>query len=281
MDLHLLRVFVAIAEEKSLTKAANRLNYVQSNLSARLKQLEDELDCTLFSRSKKGMHLTEYGEKLLPYAQEMFLLEQDIIREVSTTTLPSRLTFGVPDTFMRTYLHTPLAKWIKDHPSTRVEIKMGYSHQIFEYLENNLIDIGVVIARKKPTNIHVIKSIPAELCVVTPRSVKQLRTEDLSGLQPMLLDNACFFGQALIQFCNDLGLVSERQQYLFSIETILQCIALGFGMSVFPRRLVEKHPFKTQVKVHPFPGKKSFAYYKVCLPSRSQSILIKDVSSYL
>lgn len=280
MDLHLLRVFTAIAEEKSLTKAANRLNYVQSNLSARLKQLEEELDCTLFSRTKKGMFLTEYGEKLLPFAQEMFLLEQDIFREVSSTALPTHVTLGVPDSFMRTYLPRPLAEWIKDHPATKIRVKTGYSHQILEYLENHIIDIGVVIARKKPTNIHVIKSIPAELCVVTPRHVKQLRAVDLYGLQPMLLGDSCFFGQALMQLCNDLGLVSERQQYLFSIETILQCVALGFGLSVFPLSLIEQHPLKKEINIHPFPGKKSFSFYKVCLPSRTQSLLVKEFSKY-
>lgn len=280
MDLHQLRVFIAIAEEKSLTRAANRLNYVQSNLSARLKQLEEDLDCTLFSRTKKGMFLTEYGEKLLPYAQEMFLLEQDIFREVSSTALPTHVTLGVPDSFMRTYLPRPLGQWIKDHPATKIRIKTGYSHQIIDYLENHIIDIGVIIARKKPTNLHVIKSLPGSLCVVTPPHIKKLSTVELLGLQPMLLGDSCFFGQAVMQLFNELGLVSERQQYLFSIETILQCVALGFGVSVFPLNLIEQHPLKNEINIHPFPGKKSFSFYKVCLPSRAQSILIKEFAKY-
>lgn len=275
-----MRVFNAIAEEQSLTRAANRLNYVQSNLSARLKQLEEELDCTLFSRTKRGMFLTEYGEKLLPLAREMLRREQNIYNEIHKTVSAGHVTLGVPDSFMRTYLARPLERWMGDHPASKVRVKTGYSHQIVEYLNKQVIDIGVVIARKRPTNLHVLKEIPSELCVVTPLRVKQVNAGSLNGLQPMLLGDACFFGQAVLQLFNDLGLVSERQEYLFSIETILQCVALGFGASVFPRALLEDHPMRGEIRLHPFPGKKTFSYYKVCLPSRSQTILIKEIVAY-
>ena len=82
MELHLLRIFVTIAEVSSLTKASQKLNYVQSNLSARLKQLEEELGCSLFSRTKKGMFLTESGEKLFPQAKEMLKREEEIKNEM-------------------------------------------------------------------------------------------------------------------------------------------------------------------------------------------------------
>ena len=68
MDIGLLRVFQAVAAEGSVSKASERLNCVQSNVTARLGQLENELETQLFYRKKRGMALTPAGRVLLEYA---------------------------------------------------------------------------------------------------------------------------------------------------------------------------------------------------------------------
>lgn len=278
MELHLLRIFCAVAEERSLTRAARRLNYVQSNVSARLKQLEDELGCTLFSRTRKGMFLTEHGEKLLPFAQEMLTREQEIRQELKADPGSDTITFGLPETYVRTYLAAPLGRWLADHPQSTIRIKTGFSPQIVQYLEKRLVDIGVVISRKQPANLYVLKEIKAELCVVTPLSIKSLDDRQMAGLQPMLLGDSCFFGQALLHLCNDLGLIGKEQAHLFSIETILQCVALGLGVSVLPTSLLAGHPIRDRLNLHEYPGKKTFSYFKVCLPDRAQSVMVARIA---
>ena len=72
MDSSLLKVFVEVARENSITKAANKLNFAQSNVTSRIKQLEKSLGFALFHRVPKGMILSKEGEKLYPYAVVIF-----------------------------------------------------------------------------------------------------------------------------------------------------------------------------------------------------------------
>ncbi len=71
MDSNLLKVFVEVVKEKSITKAAINLNFAQSNITSRIKQLEKSIGTVLFHRVPKGVVLTKEGEKLYPYAIEI------------------------------------------------------------------------------------------------------------------------------------------------------------------------------------------------------------------
>ena len=282
MEIDLLRIFLTVAKESSMTIAAQRLNTVQSNVSARLKVLEDEVGEPLFLRTKKGLFLTETGEKLKPLAAELVQkvadIKVEIRKEVGTA---GHVRLGVPETFLRTYLRIPLGQWVKDHPGARVLLKTGFSHQISEDLENKEIDFGVIIGRERPKQFHVVKEFKSELCVVAPKSVSKVTKLQLDDLQPMLLGDSCFFGQAVVQLTNSMGINTRGFEYLHSIETILHCVSAGLGYSVMPLCLLGKHPLKTEVSVHEFVGKKAFSFYKVCLPSRKNSKLVQEISKYL
>ena len=74
MDAGDLKIFQAVAREGSISKAALALNYVQSNVTTRIKQLETQLQVPLFHRSNRGMSLTPAGENLLGYADRILEL---------------------------------------------------------------------------------------------------------------------------------------------------------------------------------------------------------------
>lgn len=69
-----LKIFQAVAREGSITKAAQMLNYVQSNVTARVHKLEEDLNIRLFHRTNRGMKLTAAGENLLQYADQVLSL---------------------------------------------------------------------------------------------------------------------------------------------------------------------------------------------------------------
>ena len=77
MDLAELRIFKAVAEEGSVTQAATRLNRVQSNVSARLTQLEESLGVPLFHRSGRRLLITAEGTRLLDYADRLLQLADE------------------------------------------------------------------------------------------------------------------------------------------------------------------------------------------------------------
>ena len=113
MEIQQLKYFLAVAEEENLTKASKKLNTVQSNTTAKLKQLEEELGQKLFIRSKKGMKLTERGESLVLYARNILEIESNIIRDMKSELDPfGSLSIGCLDTFIRLYLKNTISGFV-------------------------------------------------------------------------------------------------------------------------------------------------------------------------
>ena len=91
-----LRIFREVAQESSISKAAENLNYVQSNITAHIKRLEEELGTILFIRHGKGVTITADGEKLLNYANSILELIDRAVSEFQIESL--RLKVGATQT---------------------------------------------------------------------------------------------------------------------------------------------------------------------------------------
>ncbi|MCY7728052.1 LysR family transcriptional regulator, partial [Bacillus safensis] len=88
MDIKSLEVFKAVAIEQSITKAAQKLNYVQSNVTARIQRLEQELGVPLLYRYHKKISLTPAGRELLPYVNKLLYDFEEAIEAVKLSSTP-------------------------------------------------------------------------------------------------------------------------------------------------------------------------------------------------
>jgi len=127
----------------------------------------------------------------------------------------------------------------------------------------------------------VLKEFKSELVIVTPKQMGDMNKANLQSLQPMLTGDSCFFGQALAGLCGSMGIEHPGLSYLHSIESILHCVSIGMGYSVLPHCLLKGHPLRVEIGVHAFKGKKDFSYFKVCLPGRKETKLVKEMAKYL
>lgn len=87
MEINDLRIFQMVAYEKSISKAALNLGYAQSNITMRIKVLENELNTTLFTRNNRGVILTPNGEKLLQYTDKIITLVDEVTEEFSSSKI--------------------------------------------------------------------------------------------------------------------------------------------------------------------------------------------------
>src|SRR5579863_4698602 len=118
MDTADLKVFQSVAGAGSMNKAALELNTVQSNITARIKALEDEMGFALFERSNRGVTLTAAGRRLLPYAARAARLLDDARRAVADDGTPSgALTIGSLDTAAALHLSPVLAGYVAAYPA--------------------------------------------------------------------------------------------------------------------------------------------------------------------
>jgi DNA-binding transcriptional LysR family regulator len=112
MELKDLNIFVTVAKTGSVTKTAELLDYVQSNITARIQHLENHLGTSLFNRHSRGVSLTASGETLLHYANKILNLcgeAEQVLQDSKTPT--GTLRIGAMETTTATRLPSILAKY--------------------------------------------------------------------------------------------------------------------------------------------------------------------------
>ena len=144
VKLELYRVFRAVAQEGSVSAAAQQLYISQSAVSQSLQQLEQQLQVRLFSRSTRGVTLTEEGRVLLEYVEHALRLlesgEEKISQFLALQT--GELTIGASDTVTKTYLLSRLEAFHRAYPDIRIRILNGTSSTVLEYLRSGKVDIA-------------------------------------------------------------------------------------------------------------------------------------------
>ena len=146
MDIRQMRYFVAIAEEGSLSAAAQRVNVAQPSLSQHVISLEKELDVQLLVRSSRGVSLTEAGAVLLEHARGLIAgvqRAQQAVRDAGHEP-QGEVTFGLPSSIAMV-LSVPLAETVRlDLPKVKLRIIDAMSGFIKTWLEDQSIDLGVL-----------------------------------------------------------------------------------------------------------------------------------------
>lgn len=167
MDIKDIHLFLSIAEEKNLTRAASKNGYTQSAASHILKNLEAELGFPLFSRSQKGVVLTKDGEALLPHVRRILSATECFEQKASAISgiQAGHITVGaLSDAFQ--WLPAALEAFYTEYPNIIVEIREGSSQKIQTWLENGIVDFAICCSdlNKKMDWIPLLKEPYLAVC---------------------------------------------------------------------------------------------------------------------
>ncbi len=163
MDIRVLRYFLAVAREESITKAAEQLHMSQPPLSRQLKDLEKELGVQLLIRGSRKVTLTEQGMILRKRAEELIDLFYKTEKEVTSQgdDISGDIYIGAGETDAIRVLAKIATKLHKKYPQVHYHLSSGDAEDVSERLDKGLIDFGVVL---DPIDIEKYDSlkIPAE-----------------------------------------------------------------------------------------------------------------------
>ena len=115
LDTSLLRAFVAVAETTGMTSAANVLNLTQAAVSQQIKRLEETFGCRLFERDRRGLRLTNPGERLLAKARRMLAVNDEIWAEMTAEVYTGQVRLGIPYDVVNTYLPRIMKSFAQAH----------------------------------------------------------------------------------------------------------------------------------------------------------------------
>ena len=140
------KIFYYVAKYKSITQAASLLYSSQPSISRMIKILEQELGCTLFIRTRKGVALTPEGEELFdhvaPACEELFVGEELLSRSYGLQGDTIRI--GASETALRCFLFDNLELFYAEHPAIKLKIYNHTASEALENLKNGNVDLAVV-----------------------------------------------------------------------------------------------------------------------------------------
>ena len=144
LDVTLLRAFVAVAETKGMTSAGNVLHLTQAAISQQIRRLEETFGCALFARERRGLVLTDPGERLFGYAKRMLALNDEIWAEMTAKVFSGQVRLGVPYDLVGTYLPGVLRTFSRAHPQVEITLVCRSSPVLKAALMAGEVDLAVV-----------------------------------------------------------------------------------------------------------------------------------------
>ncbi|HKK01704.1 MAG TPA: LysR family transcriptional regulator [Desulfuromonadales bacterium] len=252
MDINELRIFRAVAHKGSISRAAEELHYVQSNVTARIRQLEDRLGTALFHRKSKGVALTASGHLLLDYAERILRLVSEAEETLSDRGEPKgRLVIGSMETTAAVRLPSLLSAFQRSCPEVELSLVTGPSQTSLRRLLDFQIDGAFVAGDVEDDAFVAEKAFEEELVLVAPPSVDPF--EKAGSLKILVFQTGCSYRAQLERWLAAAGMAHFQAMEFGSIEGILGCVAAGMGVSVLPRSVVERSQYRETCSLRPLP----------------------------
>ena len=147
MDIRVLRYFLAVAREENISKAAEYLHITQPTLSRQLKELEDELNVSLFTRGKRSITLTDKGMLLRKRAEEITSLMDKTEVEFSNldNLISGNVYIGGGETLAMKILAEVMTDMSEEYPDVRFHLYSGSADNVMDRIDKGLLEFGVVI----------------------------------------------------------------------------------------------------------------------------------------
>lgn len=255
--------FLKIIESGSFTKAAEILSYSQSGISRMVQDLENEWGLTLLERSRKGIHLTSAGIKLLPYIKSLCLQYQTLQQEIDALKgLDTGLIrIGTFSSVATHWLPNIIRAFQKDYPNIQFELLLGDYKEIEDWILEGRVDCGFLRLPTHP-DLETIFLEQDEFLAILPKN------HPLEKLTPFPLAALCKEPFLLLEKGENTEVMDFFRQYqihpnvqftLWDDYAILSMVESGMGLSLLPRLILKRIPYQIAVKKIEPPVSRSIA----------------------
>lgn len=279
MNLHLLKVFVHVAEENSFSRAAEKLGISQPAASKSVRELESQLDAVLLERRGRFFEPTEAGQVLLEYGRSLFALarEADEALRAFNGLGRGRLRIGASTTIATYWLPPFLRRFHERHPGVTLQVVAANTRQIAARLLDCQVDVALVEGRIDDARVEVRLWRTEEMIVISPREAPLAAAGDeagLGGLQAtwIMRERGSGSRDATEALLRRMGAEAGEIIEVGSNEAIVQAVAAGIGFGVVPRICARDALALGRVRRHvPVSGPIERLLYRLRLPHRPVS----------
>ena len=250
MNISDLRMFKAVVDHGGVTRAAAQVHSVQSNLSARIRNLEADLGRKLFDRAHRRMVLTPEGRKLYASAGRLLDLAAAIRHDMREDG-GSLLRIGAMESTAATRLPEILARFHRERAGTQIELSTGTARALLDRLLAGEIDIAFAAGDCSHEALVAVPAFREELVLVLPPGAGA--AYDIAASSLIAFPTGCAYRRIVGSWLHGRGIEPKRTVELASYHAMLACVAGGMGCAIVPATLLDIYPQKSLLGIRKLP----------------------------
>jgi LysR family hydrogen peroxide-inducible transcriptional activator len=260
VEIHQLRYFVAVAEEKSFSRAAEKVRVAQPSLSQQIQKLEGELGQPLFDRLARSVILTEAGHGFLPYAQRILNELSSAQRYVSDRgEVPSGdVTLGILPTIAPFIVEGLLARSTERFAGVRLNIIEDVTDNLMRMVDAGEVDLAIISTCRSATGAHVERWADEPLLAALPKHHRlatrgEIAWRDLQRETVLVLPESHCLSRQIHKSCLQHR-VRDKRVGALQLTTLLAMVSAGRGVSLVPKMGVKRWGEESGCVFLPFKG---------------------------
>ncbi|MFP3322586.1 LysR substrate-binding domain-containing protein [Planococcus sp. SIMBA_160] len=263
MDIRQLSYFIEVAKHQSFTKAAQALHVTQPTLSKMVKNLEIEMEVSLFDRSSRKVRLTDAGEVVFIQAQKIVNSLDDLSSSLYDimNLNKGKITIGLPPVISTLFFPTIIAEFQSRYPDVSVILVEDGAKKVEEKVADGEVDLGFVMLPVDAERFDVIPFVSQEikLLVHEDHPLADRETRDLIDFKDdpfLLLSKEFTLNGRTVEFCRSEGFEPKVAYESSQWDFIVGMVEKNLGVTLMPKLICDRvkyGPFKTISLTQTFP----------------------------
>ncbi|AZD61103.1 LysR family transcriptional regulator YneJ [Pseudomonas chlororaphis subsp. aurantiaca] len=243
MDLVQLEIFKAVAEQGSISAAAQLIHRVPSNLTTRIKQLEQDLGVELFIREKSRLRLSPAGWSFLDYARRILDLVQEARLTVAGEEPQGPFSLGSLESTAAVRIPALLAAYNQKHVKVELDLSTGPSGTMIDGVLSGRLTAAFVDGPVLHPSLEGVPVFDEEMVIIAPLGHAPItRGRDVNGESIYAFRANCSYRHHFERWFSEDAAVPGKIHEMESYHGMLACVSAGAGLALMPRSMLESMP---------------------------------------
>ncbi|NGM89078.1 LysR family transcriptional regulator [Parapusillimonas sp. SGNA-6] len=272
-DLQTLKLFVAVCQEKSIAKAAEKEHTVASAISKRISELEKSIGADVFFRHRRGVTLTQAGAELLQHATGLLdgLAALDSAMSVYASGVKGQVRLVANTSAIVQFLPDDLSSFLKLHPTIKIDLEEHTSEDVHRLVSAGKADLGILVVQRPLEGLEACLYRADELMLIMPPGhplsrKRSVRFAETLKYDYVTLPRGSSLCDTLMAAADDQGMPLRLRIQATSFDGLRRMVARNMGIGVLPQGSVE--PFLETEGLVSRPLDEPWAHRKLMLISK-------------
>jgi DNA-binding transcriptional LysR family regulator len=256
VELSDLNVFSTVVREGGVTRAAGKLHRVQSNVTTRVRKLEEELGVELFMRDGRRLKLAPAGHVLLGYADRLLALAAEARDALNEAEPRGVLRLGSMESTAAARLPQPLSMLARRYPDITVELRTGAPRELIPRVIDGGLDAALVAEPVDDRRLAAQVAWVEDYVLVAGPGHPPIRApNDVRGRTLLVFEHGCPHRMRLEAWFAEHNVQVERTIEMGSYHAILGCAVAGMGVALVPKIVLDTFTGRRRLSIYPMRGR--------------------------